>query len=236
VRRAAASSADIFLGFVRARGHDWGQRGQGLVEFAALVPVFMLLLLGMLEFGFAFDQDLTLEYATREGARVGSALANGGGTLGCNLTPPPGQSPNRATVDPQIMAAVRRVILSPGSRVKLVADPLVGTEVRIWKANPTSSPPGLPTAGSINIWRYTGPNTGPTVDGQQIGFTQISQAWDPCSRLNGSSVDSIGVSLTYTYAFQTPLAGILRFFGGASAGTLTMSDKTVMALNPTSGD
>jgi hypothetical protein len=122
--------------------------------------------------------------------------------------------------------------------VKLVAGITNGTEVRIWKANPTSSPPGLPTAGFINIWRYTGPGTGPTVDGQQIGFTEISQPppWNPCSRLNGATADSIGVSLTYTYRFQTPLAGILGFFGGASAGQLTMSDKTVMALNPTSGN
>jgi hypothetical protein len=133
------------------------------------------------------------------------------------------------------MAAVRRVLLSPGSRVKLVADPVTGTEVQVWKANATSSPPGQPTAGLVNVWRYTGPNTGPWVDLQQIGFTQISQAWNPCSRSNGGTggVDSVGVSLTYTYDFQTPLAGILRFIGGTSAGKLTMSDKTVMALNPT---
>lgn len=225
MRRAAASSVGTFLGLRRGRGHQRGQRGQGLVEFAALVPVFLLLLLGMLEFGFVFDQNLTLEYATREGARVGSALANGGGDLGCGA----GQSPNAATVDPQILAAVQRVLLSPGSRVK----PAIGMQVLIWKANPSSSPPGLPTAGFINTWTYSGPNTGPTVDGQQIAFTQGSQAWNPCSRSNGNPVDSIGVSLTHTYTFQTPLAGILRFFGGGSAGQLTMSDKTVMALNPT---
>ena len=201
-------------------------RGQGLVEFAMLVPVFMLLLLGMLEFGFAFDQNLTLEYATREGARVGSALANGGGTLGCNS----GQSPNAATVDPQILAAVRRVLLSPGSRVK----PALGMQVLIWKADANGAPV-TPLTTYQNVWTYTGPATGPTVDGQQIGFTQGTHPWDPCSRTNGgpSGVDSIGVSLTYSYTFQTPLAGILRFFGGASAGGLTMSDRTVMALNPT---
>ena len=231
MRREGASGAGMLLGRLRGRGCERDQRGQGLVEFAALVPVFLLLLLGMLEFGFVFDENLTLEYASREGARVGSALANGGGDLGCGV----GQSPNAATVDPQIMAAVQRVLLSPGSRVELVAGMATGTEVRIWKADPISSPPGLPTAGFINIWRYTGPNTGPTVDGQRIGFTQISQAWNPCSRSNGGvgGPDSIGVSLTYTYNFQTPLAGILRFLGGASAGTLTMSDQTVMALNPT---
>jgi hypothetical protein len=211
------------------RSAGWEQapaRGQGLVEFAMLVPVFMLLLLGMLEFGFAFDQNLTLEYATREGARVGSALANGGGTLGCST----GQSPNAATVDPQILAAVRRVLLSPGSRVK----PALGMQVLIWKADANGAPV-TPLTTYQNVWTYTGPATGPTVDGQQIGFTQGTHPWDPCSRTNGgpSGVDSIGVSLTYSYTFQTPLAGILRFFGGASAGGLTMSDRTVMALNPT---
>jgi len=58
--------------------------GQSLVEFSMIITVVMLLLLGMLEFGFLFDHHLTLEYATREGARVGAALANGGGALGCS--------------------------------------------------------------------------------------------------------------------------------------------------------
>ena len=66
--------------------------GQGLVEFAVLVPMFMLLLMGMLEFGLAFSHHQTLQYATREGARAGAALSNGGGKLGCAF----GQSPNAA--------------------------------------------------------------------------------------------------------------------------------------------
>ena len=56
------------------------QRGQGLVEFAMLVPVFVLLLLGMLEFGFVFDHTMTLGYATREGARSGAAFGGGNTT------------------------------------------------------------------------------------------------------------------------------------------------------------
>ena len=38
----------------------------------------MLILFGMLEFGFVFSHNLTLQYATREGARTGALLANGG--------------------------------------------------------------------------------------------------------------------------------------------------------------
>ena len=54
-----------------------GRSGQGLVEFAILVPAFAILLFAMLEFGFVFSHHLTVEYATREGARVGAALGNG---------------------------------------------------------------------------------------------------------------------------------------------------------------
>jgi hypothetical protein len=208
------------------RRADRGQeRGQGLVEFASLVPVFLLLLLGMLEFGFVFDQNLTLEYATREGARVGAALANGGGVLGCGA----GQSPNAATVDPQVMAAVRRVLLSPSSRVVPATSPAM--VVTIWKANAA----GQPVGGFVNTWTYTGPGTGPLVDGQNIGFTQGTVGWNACARTNGGvgGPDSIGVSLTHVYKFQTALAGILGFFGGPTANQLPISDRTVMALNPT---
>jgi len=229
VRRAVGSCASILLGLRRGQCQEQDERGQGLVEFAMLIPVFLLLLLGMLEFGFAFDQNLTLEYATREGARVGSSLANGGGDLGCGTDPKDGHilSPNAATVDPQIIAAVQRVLLSPGSRVV----PAAGMQVLIWQANASGQP------GLTNTWKFTGLGSGPTVDNQAIAFTLVSETWNACNRVNSavppSSPDSIGVSLTHIYSFQTPLAGILRFFGGASAGTLTISDKTVMALNPT---
>ena len=60
-----------------------------------------------------------------------------------------------------------------------------------------------------------------------------SDAWKACSRSNAPpTIDSVGVSLTCTYQFQTPLAAVLRFFGGAGSTTLTLTDRTVMQLNP----
>lgn len=195
------------------------ERGQGLVELSIVIPTALLLLLGMLEFGFAFDHTLSLQYATREGARMGSALANGGGTLGCGT----GQSPNAATVDPQIIAAVQRVITSPGSPLTLSQV----SEIRIYKANST----GGEVSGSVNVWTYNA-GGGPVVDGAALNFANTSTGWNACSRNNASSPDSIGVSLTYTYQFVTPLSGILGFFGGPGATSLPISDRTVMALNP----
>jgi hypothetical protein len=198
-----------------------GERGQGLVEFALLIPSFMLLLLGMLDFGFLFDHTLTLQYASREGARVGSALVNGGGTLGCS----PGQSPNASTVDPLIIAAVMRVLDSPGSRVRIAG---IQT-IRIYKASSSGT-----EAGPVNVWAYT-PGAGPTVDGRRLDYSASSPAtWAACSRSNsGSPPDSIGVSLVYTYNLQTALGNVLGFFGGSGLSSITVSDKTVMAMNPT---
>jgi hypothetical protein len=54
-----------------------GCRGATIVEFAMVLPVFMLLLFGIIEFGRYFFVQHTLQFATREGTR----LALVGGTL-----------------------------------------------------------------------------------------------------------------------------------------------------------
>ncbi len=196
------------------------EHGQSLVEFSMIISVVMLLLLGMLEFGFLFDHHLTLEYATREGARVGSAMGNGGGTLGCGA----GQSPNAATVDPQIIAAVQRVITSPGSAV--VASRI--TEIRIYKSNTTGG-----ISGSSNKWIYSQAN-GPSVDGKNLDFIPSgATGWAACARDNGAEPDSIAVSLKYDYHLVTPLSAAMGFFGpGTGPSAFEIGDRTVMALNP----
>ena len=59
----------------------------------------------------------------------------------------------------------------------------------------------------------------------------IGWADQPGRLPNASTIDSIGVSIVYTYQFQTPLATILGFFGGGTP-SLEVTDKTVMDLNP----
>ena len=46
-------------------------RGQALVEFSIILPVFFLLAAGMFDFGLGIYSDLTLVNAAREGARLG---------------------------------------------------------------------------------------------------------------------------------------------------------------------
>ena len=203
------------------------ERGQTMVEFAMLVPVFLVLLLGMLEFGTAFNHQLTLGYATREGARIGADLVNGGGLLGCGT----GQSPNAGNVDQVIIEAVDRVLTSTGSPIPLSQV----SRIRIFQADQN----GGDTLGKDNDWGYVAsPYTLP--DGTKVNFAPGPQGWNACNRSNveghtyASSVDSIGVSISYTYQMTTPLASALRLIGGAGASTLALGDDTVMQLNPTS--
>ena len=47
------------------------KRGQALVEFAIILPVFFLVVAGMFDLGLGVYSDLTLVNAAREGARLG---------------------------------------------------------------------------------------------------------------------------------------------------------------------
>ncbi|MEA2621514.1 MAG: TadE-like protein [Chloroflexota bacterium] len=199
------------------------EAGQGLVEFALVLPIFLLLLLIMFEFGFAYNHNLTLGLASREGARTGAALANGG-VVSCAGGNDPMQ------VDANIVAGLQRILKSPGSDV-VMSDI---SSVRIFKADAT----GAQIGSFVNVWAYAGVGSGPDVDPgagvEKIDFTQSSVAWPACSRLNGGSPDSIGVQIRYTYRLVTPLAGIVSFLRGNQPITIAMNDQTVMVLNPTS--
>jgi Flp pilus assembly protein TadG len=207
------------------------QRGQGLVEFALFVPLFLVLLLAMLDFGFALYTNLTLEYASREGARVGAALAAGNSTtLPC------------ANVDDHVIAAVQRVLQSAGITVRVgPSDPLKSgvNWIRIYKATPTTAPyldgGGYDVANNYNQWTYAATG-GPTVDGSTLTFVGPgTPAWSACSRVNGATPDKIGVAINYTYVWTTPLASAFRLIGSGASffSNLTFLDKTVMNLNPT---
>lgn len=55
----------------RKKRHD---RGQGLVEFALVIPMFLLLVMGIVEFGRLMAVYTGITSASREGARYGAAV------------------------------------------------------------------------------------------------------------------------------------------------------------------
>jgi hypothetical protein len=62
------------LGIVRRiiRRIGRGQRGQSLVEFAFVLPIFLLVLCAIVDFGMAFHGWITVTNSAREGGRLGA--------------------------------------------------------------------------------------------------------------------------------------------------------------------
>jgi len=50
------------------------EKGQSMVEFALVLPVLLLILIGIIDFGWAFNGKITLTSAAREGARVAAII------------------------------------------------------------------------------------------------------------------------------------------------------------------
>ena len=148
---------------MRERFWHEGSRGQAIVEFALILPVFLVILMGMLEFGIAFDHRNAMAYAVREGARVGASLGNGG-------SQPSG-------VDPAILAAVQRGLTDP-----ILVENI--TSIEIYKADTL----GLPVSGKIDKYDREGTLIGtagwpatarvPGLTGNSIGV-RVSYAFRP---------------------------------------------------------
>lgn len=62
----------------KRHGKRRGERGQTMVEFAIVLPIFLVLLLGIAQLGIAFNNYLTLTDGVRAGARYGAVLRTSG--------------------------------------------------------------------------------------------------------------------------------------------------------------
>jgi Flp pilus assembly protein TadG len=178
------------------------QRGQSLVEFAMVLPIMAVMLCAVLEFGMAFDADLTLSAASREGARIGATIGNDGTRGVCP------DATAQATVDPAIIASVQASLTNAGFD-------LAGVNVTIYLANATGGSTGTETRW---VWNTT-----------SHSFVANGGAWPACGRHDGSFgggiYDSIGVRVDYTYHSKT---GLLALF---SSG-YSMTETTVMPIGP----
>ena len=105
---------------IHARRRWGGQarsRGQGLVEFALVIPIFLLLLFGLIDAGRLVYQSSVISQAAREGARLASVEASwiGSSDLGCGTAGGPVCPNNAATLKTHIVSAANRMVAPFGS-------------------------------------------------------------------------------------------------------------------------
>jgi len=58
------------------RSRSWRERGQALLEFALVVPIFLVLVFGIVDFGMGLKAWITITNSAREGARIGAVGAS----------------------------------------------------------------------------------------------------------------------------------------------------------------
>ena len=93
--------------------------GQSLVEFALVVPIFLLLMMGILEYGFLYNNILTVQYAARQGV---SAAAQAGAVDGADCS---------------ILKAVERALTAPIDKARV-------SSVLVYKSDANGDPlPGV---------------------------------------------------------------------------------------------
>ena len=62
------------------RGIRSGEKGQSLAEFVMVLPIFLILVFSIIDFGMGFHAWLTVTNSAREGARLGAVRAPAVGT------------------------------------------------------------------------------------------------------------------------------------------------------------
>jgi len=173
-------------------------KGQAMVEFAFVFPIFMVLLTAVIEYGFLMNANLASSFATRDASLV---AAEAGNSMGADCA---------------ILKKIEDDINGP-------SDPRNITNVQIYWADPVT---GAEKPSYINTYvRSTSQTLSCLVGGVSFTLPYIDpgspQPYDwslRCNVVNGcpghTGLDTIGVQITYNYTWHTPLKSLLGFTGG----------------------
>lgn len=211
------TAPNIFKPFVRAlpslrRRGSRAERGQSAVEFAMVFPIFILLVVGLIEFSLAFNALLSINFASRDAALLAAEAASDSGA------------------DCIVLDSIENDVNTP-ARGSLIQ------QVRIYWSDQN----GVEVANAANVYARTGSLTCTYPDGAQLtvpysisGTAQYPES-DRCDVLDGcpgtpphSGLDTIGVSITYTHEWVTPLANLVSFGGPG----FEFTHSTAMRMEP----
>jgi Flp pilus assembly protein TadG len=184
-------------------------RGQALVEFALVIPLVLVLITGMVEFGFAFNALLATNFASRDAALVAAEAGNASGA-DCVIL---------QTIEEDINT---RADMAHVTRVDIYWADQTGTTV---KAS------NVYTRGGSTTCMLNGANITVPYTASSIGYADVGR----CSTVTGCggthtpSVDTIGVKITYDYQMKTPLRALT---GNNATGGWTIVQSNAMRMEP----
>ncbi len=201
----------------RRRGNLTGRHdretGQSLVEFALVFPLFMLLMLFLVEFAFVFSALLGINYASRNGALMAA------------------EAGNDPLADCVILQQVEDSIGAPGNKANIATVTIYRSDqsgsvrlatltyTRSTTLSTTCTKGTGATATTLTV-PYTSPNGTYTYD-------QRCNILTGCSNLGRTQLDTIGVEITYHHSWVTPIQN----FGLAGTGA-TLTQSNAMRMEP----
>lgn len=184
-------------------------RGQSLVEFALVFPIFFMLFMGIIEFAFAFNAILSVNFASRDASLYASEASNSSGA------------------DCVILAGIEANVKAP-ARASAI------TSVDIYRATSTGA---QYSGGEITSFARSGTLTCtmPDLSTRTVPYTRTTNGYPESARCNvlagcggtHTGVDNLGVRIFYTHAYVTPL----RTFVGTGS-SFSFSRANVMRMEP----
>lgn len=194
-------------------------KGQSLAEFALIVPLFFLVLMGLIEFAFAFNGMLNTNYASRGAGLIAAQVGNS------------------AAADCLILNEVEQLMNAPADRSQI-------SRVEIQRTNPSGS-----TIYASSIYQRSGTTSCSMSGASTltVPYSVISAGYPPSQRCTvlppsgcptlvpiRTTVDTVAVQITYVYPWHTPLRSLMGMLGGSLSGTgYTFVQRNAFLMEPT---
>ncbi len=188
-------------------------RGQALVEFSLVLPLFMFMLLAIIEFAFVFSAILGVSYASRDAALVGA------------------EAGTDDSADCAILKRVDDAVSSPASDTRI-------TRVVVYRTNLHGNLGAYPGQSDTFVRGGNIHCTFPDGSTYDAPYTRTTSGYLPATRCNvlagcpagTRELDIIGVQITYVHSWVTPLRGL----GGPGGASTTITQSNAMRMEPQS--
>jgi hypothetical protein len=188
-------------------GNDGPAAGQTLVEFALVFPLFITLMLFIIEFAFVFSALLGINYASRNAALIAA------------------EAGNDILADCVILAEVERSIGAPGNPASIQT-------VTIYRTDQSGStrPATLTYTHGGTTTCIKGTTTLSVPYSSPTGTYTYSQRCNiliGCPSLGRTQIDTIGIEVAYRHSWVTPI----RNFGLTGTGA-DLTQSNAMRMEP----
>jgi Flp pilus assembly protein TadG len=182
------------------------ERGQGLVEFAIVLPILMLLIFGLIEWAFVMNTQASVNFASRDGAML---AAEGGNNIG---------------TDCMVLSRIERDLVAPALPPRI-------QNIQIYWSDRN----GDQISSNVNTYTRLGSITCDYADGTSLtvpytltgpGYLEGARC-DILAGCGGShtTVDTVGVRITYQHAW-------VSYVGQTIAPTLILNKSTAIRIEP----